>query len=148
MASYCSCTILGNLTQDVQVKYTTGGTAVAEMTLAVNRKYKGKDDKLVESCSFLPCKLWGRTAEIAGEYLAKGKPVLVSGRIEQENWDDKTAGQKRSKLLVVVDNLVLLGGGGKGGERPSESSHPSEPTVDSSTPANHNTPSTSDDVPF
>lgn len=121
MASFNKVILVGNLTRDPEVRYTTGGTAVCDITLAVNAQWTDKrTNERKEEVSFIDVTLWGRTAEIAGEYLAKGRPVLIEGRLQQDKWDDKETGQKRSKLKVVADSMQLLGsrqdsGGGSGG---------------------------------
>ncbi|MFM8475596.1 MAG: single-stranded DNA-binding protein [Planctomycetaceae bacterium] len=113
MAAFNKVILLGNLTRDPEVRYTTGGTAVCDITLAINHTYTDKrSNERREDVSFIDVTLWGRTAEIAGEYLAKGRPVLVEGRLQQDKWDDKETGQKRSKLKVVADSMQLLGGRG------------------------------------
>ncbi len=119
MASFNKVILVGNLTRDPEVRYTTGGTAVCDISLAVNAQWTDKrTNERKEEVTFIDVTLWGRTAEIAGEYLAKGRPVLVEGRLQQDRWDDKETGQKRSKLKVVADSMQLLGsrqeGGGSG----------------------------------
>lgn len=116
MASFNKVILLGNLTRDPQVKYTPAGTAVAEVGLAVNRYWFDKQsNSRREETTFVDVTLWGRDAEVAGEYLAKGRPVLIEGRLQLDTWDDKQTGQKRSKLRVVGERMQLLGGRGEGG---------------------------------
>lgn len=116
MASFNRVILVGNLTRDPQVKYTPGGTAVAEIGLAVNRQWFDKQsNSRKEEVTFVDVTLWGRTAEIAGEYLGKGRPVLIEGRLQTDSWDDKETGQKRSKLRVVCENMTMLGSRGEGG---------------------------------
>lgn len=118
MASFNKVILLGNLTRDPEVRYTPKGTAVTELGMAVNRVYTAENGEKREETTFVDVTLWGRTAEIAGEYLKKGRPVLIEGRLQLDTWDDKQSGQKRSKLKVVGDGLQLLGsrpGGGGGG---------------------------------
>src|SRR5262245_22748877 len=116
MASFNKVILLGNLTRDPQVKYTPSGTAVAEIGLAVNRYWFDKQtNSRREETTFVDVTLWARDAEVAGEYLAKGRPVLIEGRLQLDTWDDKTTGQKRSKLRVVGERMQLLGGRGEGG---------------------------------
>ena len=115
MASFNRVILLGNLTRDPQVKYTPGGTAVAEIGLAVNRQWFDKQsNSRREEVTFVDVTLWGRTAEIAGEYLGKGRQVLIEGRLQTDSWDDKETGQKRSKLRVVCENMTMVGAGGRG----------------------------------
>ncbi len=101
--------LLGNLTRDPEVRYTPKGSAVAEIGLAVNRVWTENGTKREET-TFVDVTVWGRTAEIAGEYLKKGRPVLIEGRLQLDSWDDKQSGQKRTKLKVVGETLQLLGG--------------------------------------
>lgn len=116
MASFNKVILVGNLTRDPQVKYTTGGTAVTEIGLAVSRQWFDKQaNQKKEETTFVDITLWGRTAEIAGEYLAKGRPVLIEGRLQLDSWDDRETGQKRSKLRVVGENMTMLGSRGDGG---------------------------------
>src|SRR5215831_14575386 len=116
MASFNKVILVGNLTRDPQVKYTTSGTAVSELGLAINRYWFDKQtNSRREETTFVDVTLWGREAEVAGEYLAKGRPVLIEGRLQLDTWDDKQTGQKRSRLRVVSENMQLLGGRPPGG---------------------------------
>jgi single-strand DNA-binding protein len=116
MASFNRVILMGNLTRDPQVRYTPGGTAVAEIGLAVNRQWFDKQTNTrKEEVTFVDVTLWGRTAEIAGEYLGKGRQVLIEGRLQTDSWDDKETGQKRSKLKVVCENMTMVGARGEGG---------------------------------
>ena len=133
MASFNKVILIGNLTRDPQVRYTPGGMAVSDIGLAVNRTWFDKQtNQKKEDVTFVDVTLWGRTAEIAGEYLAKGKQVLIEGRLQLDSWDDKETGQKRSKLKVVGENMTMLGsrqeGGGGGGRGPGG---PAAPAGDS-----------------
>ena len=133
MASFNKVILLGNLTRDPEVRYTPKGTAVTELGMAVNRVYTAENGEKREETTFVDVTLWGRTAEIAGEYLKKGRPVFIEGRLQLDTWDDKQSGQKRSKLKVVGEGLQLLGGrpggGGSGGDDDggSRSSRPAPP---------------------
>jgi single-strand DNA-binding protein len=116
MSSFNKVILLGNLTRDPQVRYTPGGTAVAELGLAVNRTwFDQKTNSRREETTFVDVTLWGRQAEVAGEYLAKGRQVLIEGRLQLDTWEDKESGQKRSKLKVVSENMKMVGGRGEGG---------------------------------
>jgi single-strand DNA-binding protein len=117
MASLNKVMLIGNLTRDPEIKYTPKGTAIADIGLAVNRNYTTESGEKREEVTFIDVTLWGRTAEIVGEYCKKGRPLFVEGRLQLDQWDDKQTGQKRSKLKVVGDNIQLLGGreGGAGG---------------------------------
>lgn len=116
MASFNKVILLGNLTRDPQVRYTPSGAAVAEIGLAVNRYWFDKQtNSKREETTFVDVTLWGREAEVAGEYLAKGRPVLIEGRLQLDTWDDKTTGQKRTKLHVVGEKMQMLGTRGEAG---------------------------------
>lgn len=110
MASLNKVQIIGNLTRDPEIKYTGKGTAVGELGLAVNRKFKGGDGNLQEEVTFIDIVLWGKTAELAGQYLNKGSSVYIEGRLQLDTWEDKQTGQKRSKLRVVGEEMQFLGG--------------------------------------
>jgi single-strand DNA-binding protein len=115
MASFNRVILLGNITRDIEVKYLQSGMAVTEIGLAVNDRRKGQNGEWIEETTFVDITLWGRTAEVAGEYLSKGSPVLIEGRLKLDQWE--TDGQKRSKLRVVGERMQMLGsrGGGGGG---------------------------------
>jgi single-strand DNA-binding protein len=116
MASFNRVILVGNLTRDPEVKYTTGGTAVAEIGMAVSRQwFDQKSNEKKEETTFVDVTLWGRQAEVAGEYLSKGRPVLIEGRLQLDTWEDKQSGQKRSKLRVVGEQMQMLGSRGDGG---------------------------------
>src|SRR5262245_9729630 len=107
MASFNKVILMGNLTRDVEIKYLQSGMAVAEVGLAVNdRRKDNKTNQWVDEVTFVDVTFWGRTAEIAGEYLSKGSPVLVEGRLKLDQWE--TEGQKRSKLRVVCEKMTLV----------------------------------------
>lgn len=151
MASFNKVILLGNLTRDPEVRYTPKGTAVTELGMAVNRVYTAENGEKREETTFVDITLWGRTAEIAGEYLKKGRPVFIEGRLQLDTWDDKQSGQKRSKLKVVGEGLQLIGsrpGGGGGGGGDEEGS--SAPRSSKSTPPPKAAPSAPDDdeIPF
>lgn len=116
MASFNRVILMGNLTRDPQVRYTPSQTAVTELGLAVNRTWydKGAQQKR-EEVTFVDVTLWGRQAEVAGEYLSKGRSVLIEGRLQLDQWEDKESGQKRSKLKVVCENMTMVGGRSDGG---------------------------------
>src|SRR6202162_5655048 len=115
MASFNKVILLGNLTRDPEVRYTPKG-------IAVNRQYTLDSGEKREEVTFVDVVLWSRLAEIAGEYLKKGRPIFIEGRLQLDTWDDKQSGQKRSKLRVIGETMQLLGpppgtgGGSEGGE--------------------------------
>jgi single-strand DNA-binding protein len=123
MASFNKVILLGNLTRDPEVRYTPKGSAVCDLGIAVNRQYTLDSGEKREEVTYVDVVLWSRLAEIAGEYLKKGRPVFIEGRLQLDTWDDKQTGQKRSKLRVIGETMQLLGGrppgaggGSEGGE--------------------------------
>jgi single stranded DNA-binding protein len=101
MASFNKVILLGNLTRDPEVRYTPKGSAVCDLGIAVNRVYTTEGGERREEVTFVDVVLWARLAEIAGEYLKKGRPIFIEGRLQMDSWDDKQTGQKRTKLRVV-----------------------------------------------
>jgi single-strand DNA-binding protein len=122
MASFNKVILLGNLTRDPEVRYTPKGSAVCDLGIAVNRVYTTEGGERREEVTFVDVVLWARLAEIAGEYLRKGRPVFIEGRLQMDSWDDKQTGQKRTKLRVVGESMQLLGSrpGGAAVEGPEE----------------------------
>ncbi len=114
MASFNRVILMGNVTRDIELKYTQSQLAVTELGLAVNDKRKNAKGEWVEETTFVDVTLWGRQAEIASEYLTKGSPVFIEGRLKLDTWETQDK-QKRSKLRVVGENMRLLGGRGGGG---------------------------------
>lgn len=108
MPSYNKVMLMGNLTRDIEIRHTPSNTAVGNFGLAVNRKYKTQSGEQREEVAFIDCEAWGRTAEVMSQYLSKGRPVFVEGRLKFDQWDDKNGGGKRSKLSVVVDNFQFI----------------------------------------
>ena len=123
MASLNKVMLIGNVTRDPELRYTPKGTAVSEVGLAVNRRYR-IEDEVREETTFVDVTFWGRQAETINQYLKKGNPFFVEGRLQLDSWEDKASGQKRSRLRVVGENFQFLGGGG-GGAR-ADSSDPGE----------------------
>ena len=118
MPSYNKVLLMGNLTRDVQLKSVAGGQAVAEIGIAVNRKFKLKDGTEKEEVTFVDCECWGPRADVIAKYFSKGKPIFIEGRLKLDSWEDKD-GQKRSKMRVVIEDFQFVegrgGGGGSGG---------------------------------
>ena len=108
MASFNKVIVMGNLTRDVELRHIPSGTAVADISVAINDRRK-VGDEWVDETTFVDVTLWGRTAEVAAEYLSKGSPVFVEGKLKQESWEDKESGQKRSKIKIVADRMQLVG---------------------------------------
>ncbi len=121
MASFNRVILMGNLTRDVELKYTGTQLAVTDVTVAVNDKRKNQQGEWIEEVTFVDVTLWGRTTEVAAEYLSKGSPVLIEGRLKLDRWEKD--GQKHSKLRVVGEAMRMVGGrgGGGGGGRSSGS---------------------------
>ncbi len=114
MASFNKVMLLGNLCADVELR-NVGDTVVTDLRMAVNDRVK-KGGEYVDETTYVDVTFWARTAEIASEYLSKGSPLLIEGKLKQDTWTDKTSGENRSKLKIAGDRLVLLGkGGGEGG---------------------------------
>ena len=112
--------LMGNITRDIELRYTPSGLAIAKMGLATNRKFRdSKTNELREEVTFVDIDIFGKTAEFAHQYLGKGRPVFVEGRLKYDQWDDKQTGQKRSKLYVVADSLQFVGPPPQGGTRPA-----------------------------
>jgi len=120
MASLNKVFLMGNLTRDPELRYTPNGTAVADLRLAVNDSYSDRDGKRVDRALFVDVVVWQRQAETASQYLSKGRPILVEGRLQMDEWEDKQ-GEKRSKIRVVAQNVQFLGDrpDGQRGERTS-----------------------------
>jgi len=119
MASYNRVLLMGNLTRNPEIRYTPSGTAVVDLGLAVNESFKNKAGEVVEQVCYVDVVVWGRQAETASEYLQKGSPVFVEGRLQLDQWENQQ-GEKRSKLRVRADRVQFLGG--SGGNRSTESS--------------------------
>jgi single-strand DNA-binding protein len=151
MASFNKVILLGNLTRDPEVRYTPKGSAVCDLGLAVNRAYTLENGEKREEVTYVDVVLWARLAEIAGEYLKKGRPVFIEGRLQLDTWDDKQSGQKRSKLRVIGETMQLLGsrpsgGGGAEGGDEDRGSRPAKPAAPpkSAAPAEPD----DDEIPF
>lgn len=164
MASFNKVILLGNLTRDPELRYTPKGQAVAKLGLAVNRSYKTETGETKEEVTFIDIESWGKQAELIGQYLKKGNPLFVEGRLRLDQWDDKNTGQKVTKLKVVMENFQFVGGNrgaDGGGAGPGSGSgsgfaapsspppRPSRPATAPSTPEGGEGPAGEvDDVPF
>ena len=155
MASFNKVILAGNLTRDPELRYTPKGLAIAKLGLAVSRTWKNEAGESKEEVTFVDVDAFGRQAEVLAQYMKKGRPLLVEGRLKLDQWDDKQTGQKRSKLGVVLDSFSFLDSGGNRNEgapveaaprRPQSTPAPSAPTPDSA-PAD-GPPPEEDDVPF
>jgi len=158
MASYNKVLLMGNLTRDPELRYTPGGAVVAEFGLAVNRQYRTQSGESREETTFVDIVVWGRQAETVNQYLSKGRPVLVEGRLQYDSWEGQD-GQKRSKIRVTAERVQFLGGrGDSGGQgqgqgqgRPAQApqrdrpARPQEPAVQEAPPDDD---FNLDDIPF
>jgi len=151
MASYNRVMLMGNLTRNVELKYTPSGTAVSDLGMAVNESFKNKAGETVEQVCYVDVVVWGRQAETAAEYLHKGSPVFVEGRLQLDQWENQQ-GEKRSKLRVRADRVQFLGSPGKGTEYASApaaaSAAPAAGTPPPAAPAAPEAADDDDDVPF
>ncbi len=114
MASYNRVILLGNLTRDPEIRYLPSGMAVCDVGLAVNDRRKNAAGEWIEEVTFVDVTVWGRTAEVMSEYLGKGSPVFIEGRLKLDTWEGQD-GQKRSKLKVICERMQMVGGRGQGG---------------------------------
>lgn len=112
--------LMGNLTRDIEMRTTPSGQTVANFSLAVSRSWKGQDGQTQEQTSFINCVAWGKPGEIIAQYVKKGDPLLVSGRLDQRSYDDKD-GNKRQAVEVNVEDFNFIGGGSRGGDSNSNS---------------------------
>ena len=154
MANFNKVILAGNLTRDPELRYTPKGTAIAKIGLAINRKWRNEAGELKDETTFVDVDAFGKTAETIGQYLKKGRPILVEGRLRYETWEDKQSGQKRSKLGVVMDSFQFMDSGrSEGGSSDAPvAPRPARPAAASSAPASEpvegDGPPESDDVPF
>ena len=153
--------LIGNLTRDPELRVTPKGTAICSFGLAVNRQYRDESGTARDETTFVDIEAWGKQGELVSKYLTKGSPCMVEGRLRLDSWEDKTSGQKRSKLKVVLDNVQFLsrgpGGGaaaqggemgGEGEEQPRHSAPPAPRSTARPAPAPETAPGLEDDVPF
>jgi single-strand DNA-binding protein len=113
--SFNQVILMGNLTRDPELRQTPGGQNVCSFSLALNRSYKGSDGNWQEATDYIDVVAWGPLGERVAQYLSKGRPCLVNGRLQSRSWDDKETGAKRSKVEVVAQDVTFLGGPGEGG---------------------------------
>lgn len=157
MASYNKVILVGNLTRDPELRFTPKGTAIARIGLAVNRSWRDANGELKEEVTFVDVDAFGKQAETLAQYMKKGRPLLVEGRLRLDTWEDKQTNQKRSRLGVVLESFQFLdfrGGddsGGGGAPRPRSapaSAAPAAPVAPAPQPEADEPPSAEDDVPF
>jgi len=165
MRGFNKVILAGNLTRDPELRYTPKGTAVAKIGLAIGRQWRDETGAMKEETTFVDIDAWGKQAETISQYLKKGRPILVEGRLKLDQWDDKQTNQKRYKLGVVLETFQFLdsggtreggGGGGGGFSGPPDASHsqsrpaPSRPPTSAPPPPSDDAmpPEAEDDVPF
>jgi single-strand DNA-binding protein len=156
MASFNKVILMGNLTRDPELRYTPKGTAIAKIGVAVNRVWTNEAGEKKEDVTFVDVDVFGRTAENVGQYLRKGRPVLIEGRLKLDQWDDKQTGQKKSRLGVVAEIVQFLGsapsagegGGAPAAARPARPAAAAAPSAPAAEPVEGDGPPESDDVPF
>ncbi|GDY23265.1 hypothetical protein LBMAG56_46120 [Verrucomicrobiota bacterium] len=163
MANFNKVILAGNLTRDPELRYTPKGTAIAKLGMAINRTWKNEAGETKEEVTFVDVDAFGRSAEVIAQYLKKGRPILVEGRLKLDTWEDKQTNQKKSKLGVILDSFQFLdsgkggagGGGGGGGESQGVAEPPRSRPAATARPAAQAAPEPSDgpppeedDVPF
>ena len=150
MANFNKVILAGNLTRDPELRYTPKGTAVARIGLACNRKWKSETGEMKEEVTFVDVDAFGKTAETIGQYLKKGRPILIEGRLRYETWEDKQTKQKKSKLGVVMETFQFLdSGGGRGGDASeAPAARPAAASASAPEGGEADAPHEGDDVPF
>jgi single-strand DNA-binding protein len=155
MASFNKVILAGNLTRDPELRYTPKGTAVAAISLAVNRTWKSDTGESKEEVTFVDVDVWGRQAEVIAQYMRKGRPLLVEGRLKQDTWEDKNTHQKQSKLKVVLESFSFIdsnrqegGAGGADAPRRQPAGASSTTSKPPAAPEGEAGASEEDDVPF
>ncbi len=139
MSSFNKVMIMGNVTRDIELRYTSKGTAVTDLGVACNRRFK-QGEEWVDEVMFVDVTLWGKTAELAGKYLSKGRGVFIEGRLQKDTWVDQQSGKKRSSLKVVGENIQFIGGGGGQGDQSRQGASPAQ--------AAPNSDDDDEDIPF
>lgn len=153
MASFNKVILIGNLTRDPELRYTPKGTAIARLALAVNRNWRTDSGETREEVTFVDIDAFGKQAEIIGEYLRKGSPVMVEGRLRLDSWDDRTTGQKRSKMLVVLEAFQFLDsrsdrtGSSSGGDGAGRTAYRGQSSDSSSSSSSSEDPAESSNAP-
>ena len=130
MASFNKVILIGNLTRDVELKYLPKGTAVCNLSLAVNRRWKTEAGEEKEDVYFAECKAFGKQAETISQYVRKGHPLLVEGRLTREEWDDKKTGDKRSTTRIMIETFQFLKGRDEGAAPAPRAQAPAAPKPD------------------
>jgi len=115
MANFNKVYLMGNLTRDPEMRVTPKGTAICQFGLAISRSWKDESGQTREETAFVDIEAWGKQGEVISKYCTKGRPLFVEGRLKFDQWEDKTTGQKRNKLKVVLEGFQFIGGRGDGG---------------------------------
>jgi single-strand DNA-binding protein len=124
-ANFNKVILAGNLTRDPELRYTPKGAAIAKIGLAINRKWKSESGEQKEECTFVDVDAFGKQAETIGQYLKKGRPILIEGRLKLDQWDDKQTGQKKSRLGVALESFQFMDSGkGEGAPSPRAATPP------------------------
>lgn len=129
MASFNRVFLLGNLTRDPELRYTPKGTAVVKLGLAVNRTWRDETGATKEEVTFVDVDAFGRQAETLSQYMRKGRPLFVEGRLRLDTWEDKQTNQKRSKLGVVLESFQFLDFGGRQNDENGGAPRPPRPAA-------------------
>lgn len=148
MPSLNKVMLIGNLTRDPELRHTPKGTAVAELGLAINRVWTNEAGQKQEETTFVDVTLWGRTGELAAQYLAKGRPVYIEGRLQLDTWDDKDTGKKRSKLRIIGETLQFLGSSQDRAAPAGGRDHPDRVAARAAAASTQNHETEDDDIPF
>lgn len=157
MASYNKVILIGNLTRDPELRYTQKGTAIAKIGLAVNRTWRDESGAQREEVTFVDIEAFGKQAETIGQYMKKGRPIMIEGRLKLDSWEDKQTNQKRSRLVIVLESFQFLDFGGRSGEEAGErpaprpaAAAPARPAPAAPAPPSpvDEAPTEEDDVPF
>ena len=151
MANFNKVLLMGNLTRDPEVRYTPKGTAVGDLAIAINDSYKAQDGTIKETVTYVDIEVWGRQAETCKQYLTKGRPVFIEGRLKLDQWEQE--GQKKSRMKVVAERVQFLGGGpGRSGGGSAggggDTARPARPAVASTGSEDTPPPPSDDDIPF
>ena len=145
--SYAKAFLIGNLSRDPEVRVTPKGTSICQFSIGVNRKFK-TDDTEREEVSFFDCEAWGKTGENIAKFFSKGKPIFLECRPKQDVWEDKTSGQKRSKVKFMVDQFQFMGGREGGEQRQATPAQQRKPEPTERQMANQDDSGADSDVPF
>lgn len=134
MASYNKVLLMGNLTRDPELRMTPKGTAVTQLGLAVNRRYRDDQGNDKEEVTFVDVEAWGKQAEVIAKYFTKGKPIFLEGRLRLDSWEDKNTKEKKSKLKVILESFQFMSDGRGAGGAPAAGGESQEPSYERSAP--------------